>query len=144
MRILVAGMVLVLTLAVSMVVAVNTDAQGQSGVTVFVDGSTVSSFSGSGSPWGGGSIGGTTEPQTIEVMKQLRRFCPRVLITANRAAAQYLVLHERQADGTSGGNRNNIAVFGKNDLLVYADGARGLNNSVKDLCNSGVLSARPR
>ena len=71
MRILVAGMVLVLTLAVSMMVAVNTDAQGQSGVTVFVDGSTVSSFSGSGSPWGGGSIGGTTEPQTIEVMKQL-------------------------------------------------------------------------
>ena len=51
MRILVAGMVLVLTLAVSMMVAVNTDAQEQSGVTVFVDGSTVSSFSGSGSPW---------------------------------------------------------------------------------------------
>ena len=122
--------------------AMNTVAQeGATGVLVFVEGSTVSSFSGSGGTWGG-STGGTTEPQTIEVMKQLRKFCPNVRITADRAAADFLILHERQAGGTSGGNRNNVAVFGKDDLLVYADGATKLNNSVKDLCESGLLTGR--
>ena len=116
---LVAGVVLVL------VIAMNTDAQEDApGVAVFVQGSVVSSFSGTS---------GTTEPQTIEVMKQLRRFCPNVRITADRTAAGFLILHERQAGGAFGGNRNNIAVFGKDDLLVYADGAQQLNNSVKDL-----------
>ena len=113
--------------------------QPSSKVTVYVEGSTVSSFSGSGNIRGG-SVGGTTEPQTIEVMKQLRRFCPNVQITSNRTRADYLILHERQAGGTSGGNRNNIAVFGKDDLLVYADGAQRLDNSVKDLCKTGILN----
>ena len=48
-------------------------------------------------------------------------------------------MHERQAGGTFGGNRNNIAVFGKDDLLVYAEGTKQLDNSVKDLCGSGIL-----
>ena len=113
-------------------------AQEDTVVVVFVEGSTVSSFSGSGDVWGS-SVGGTTEPQTIEVMKQLRRFCPHVEITANRNVADYLILHERQAGGTSGGNRNNVAAFGRDDALVYADGARQLDNSVKDLCESGIL-----
>ena len=122
--------------------AMNAVAQeGATGVLVFVEGSTVSSFSGSGGTWGG-NMGGTTEPQTIEVMKQLRRFCPNVRITADRAAADFLILHERQAGGTFGGNRNNIAVFGKDDLLVYADGAKQLDNSVKDLCESGLLTGQ--
>ncbi len=79
-------------------------------VSVFVEGSTVSSFSGSGDTWGS-SLSGTTEPQTIEVMKQLRRFCPDVRITFDRTTADYLILHERQAGGTFGGNRNNVAAF---------------------------------
>ena len=110
-------------------------------VVVFVEGSTVSSFSGSGNAWGS-SVGGTTEPQAIEVMKQLRRFCPHVEITANRNVADYLILHERQAGGTFGRNRNrnNVAVFGRDDLLVYADGARQLDNSVEDLCESDILT----
>ena len=138
MRRLVAGVVLF------SLIAINTVAQqGATGVLMFVEGSTVSSFSGSGGTWGS-SVGGTTEPQTIEVMKQLRRFCPNVRITADRAAADFLILHERQAGGTSGGNRNNIAVFGKDDLLVYAEGAMKLDNSVKDLCRSGLLTGGPK
>ncbi len=134
MRRLVAGVVLLSLLAI------NTVAQeGAIGVLVFVEGSTVSSFSGSGGTWGS-SAGGTTEPQTIEVMKQLRRFCPTVGITADRSAADFLILHERQAGGTFGGNRNNVAVFSKNDLLVYAEGTKQLDNSIKDLCASGILS----
>ena len=134
MRKLVVGVVLL------SLIAINTVAQeGATGVLVFVEGSTVSSFSGSGGTWGS-SAGGTTEPQTIEVMKQLRRFCPTVGITADRSAADFLILHERQAGGTFGGNRNNIAVFGKDDLLVYAEGTKQLDNSVKDLCASGTLS----
>ena len=84
-------------------------------------------------------MGGTTEPQTIEVMKQLRRFCQGVRITADRSAANFLILHERQAGGTFGGNRNNVAVFGKDDVLIYADGATKLDNSIKDLCESQVF-----
>ena len=134
-------LIVVLSLmAVATVIAVGTHAEeeGRAAVSVFVEGSTVSSFSGSGGTWGG-SVGGTTEPQTVEVMKQLRRFCPGVRITANRRAADYLILHERQAGGTFGGNRNNVAVFGKDDSLIYADGAKVLSNSIKDLCESEVI-----
>ena len=120
--------------------AIPTTAQEETlSIVVFVEGSTVSSFSGSGDTWGS-SVGGTTEPQTIEVMKQLQRFCPNIQVTANRREADYLILHERQAGGTFGGNRNNVAAFGKDDLLVYASGAKKLDNSVKDLCESQVLS----
>ena len=140
------GSIAMLRLVVGVVLlsltAMNTVAQeGATGVLVFVEGSTVSSFSGSGGT-SGGNMGGTTEPQTIEVMKQLRRFCPNLRITADRAAADFLILHERQAGGTFGGNRNNIAVFGKDDLLVYADGATQLDNSVEDLCESGLLTGQ--
>ena len=34
---------------------------------------------------------------------------------------------------------NNIALFGKDDLLLYADGAQKLDNSVKDLCEAGLI-----
>ena len=61
-------------------------------------------------------------------------------ITADRAAADFLILHECQAGGTFGGNRNNIAVFGKDDLLVYAECTTQLANTIKDLCASGILS----
>ncbi len=140
MRKFVVGVVVVAAFVVAIVLAVGTHAQeeGRAAVVVFVEGSTVSSFSGSGDAWGS-SVGGTTEPQTVEVMKQLRRFCPHVRITANRIAADYLILHERQAGGTFGGNRNNVAVFGKDDLLIYADGAKQLSNSIKDLCESQVF-----
>ena len=132
--------VVVCVIVVSVIlVASAQDEAPSSAVIVFVEGSTVSSFSGSGDAWGS-SVGGTTEPQTVEVMKQLRRFCPQVQVTSNRNVADYLILHERQAGGTFGGNRNNIAVFGKDDMLIYADGATKLDNSVKDLCESQVLT----
>ena len=118
--------------------AVGAQGEEAAGPAVYVEGSTVASFSGSGGEWGA-SAAGTTEPQTIEVMKQMRRFCPGAQITADRSAADYLVLHERQAGGTFGGNRNNVALFGKDDLLLYADGAQNLDNSVKDLCEAGLI-----
>ena len=142
MRTFVVGVAVVVGFVVATVLAAGTHAQEEAAVVVFVEGSTVSSFSGSGDAWGS-NVGGTTEPQTIEVMKQLRRFCPHVQVTANRRAADYLILHERQAGGTSGGNRNNVAAFGRDDLLVYASGAKKLDNSVKDLCESQVLSGSP-
>ena len=57
-------------------------------------------------------------------------------------ASAATTMHERQAGGTFGGNRNNIAVFGKDALLVYAEGTTQLDNSVKDLCGSGVLTGQ--
>jgi hypothetical protein len=133
------GLAVFLVGAITMFIGATTDAQEVSGeVIIFVEGSTVSSFSGSGNTWGS-NIGGTSEPQSIEVMKQLGRFCPDAKITSDREKANYLLLHERQASGSSGGNRNNIALFGKNDELLYADGARQLDNAVKDLCNSEVI-----
>ncbi len=139
MRIVPLVLIVGVMLGVSLVLSARAQDETTSSVIVFVEGSTVSSFSGSGDVWGS-SVGGTTEPQTVEVMKQLRRFCPRVEVTSNRNAATYLILHERQAGGTFGGNRNNVAVFGKDDVLLYADGATKLDNSVKDLCQSQVLT----
>lgn len=138
MRKSVVGVVVVAAFVMATFVTVGTYAQEEGRAVVFVEGSTVSSFSGSGDAWGSSS-GGTTEPQTVEVMKQLRRFCPGVRITADRSAANFLIVHERQAGGTFGGNRNNVAVFGKDDMLIYADGAKKLDNSVKDLCESQIL-----
>ena len=140
MRKLAVGVAVAAAFVMAIVLTVGTHAQkeGRAAVMVFVEGSTVSSFSGSGDAWGS-SVGGTTEPQTVEVMKQLRRFCPNVSITANRSAADFLILHERQAGGTFGGNRNNVAAFGKDDMLIYADGAKKLDNSIKDLCESQVF-----
>ena len=79
MRKLVVGVAVVAAFVMATVLTVGTHAQeeGRAAVVVFVEGSTVSSFSGSGDAWGS-SVGGTTEPQTVEVMKQLRRFCPNV------------------------------------------------------------------
>ena len=115
------GLAVFLAGVITIFIGVTTDAQEVSGeVIIFVDGSTVSSFSGSGNAWGS-NIGGTSEPQSIEVMKQLRRFCPDAKITSDREIANYLLLHERQAGGSSGGNRNNIALFGKNDELLYVN-----------------------
>ena len=139
MRIVPLVLIVGVMLGVSLVLSARAQDETTSSVIVFVEGSTVSSFSGSGDVWGS-SVGGTTEPQTVEVMKQLGRFCPRVEVTSNRNAATYLILHERQAGGTFGGNRNNVAVFGKDDVLLYADGATKLDNSVKDLCQSQVLT----
>ena len=139
MRIVPLVLIVGVMLGVSLVLSARAQDETTSSVIVFVEGSTVSSFSGSGDVWGS-SVGGTTEPQTVEVMKQLHRFCPRVEVTSNRNAATYLILHERQAGGTFGGNRNNVAVFGKDDVLLYADGATKLDNSVKDLCQSQVLT----
>ena len=65
MRKLIAGIVLLSLLDVSAASIGRHQSQPSSKVTVYVEGSTVSSFSGSGR----GSVGGTTEPQTIEVMK---------------------------------------------------------------------------
>ena len=135
MRTCIVGIALVSALVIA--VAVGAQEEGIStGVVLYVEGSTVSSFSGSGDAWAS-YIGGTTEPQTIEVMKQLRRFCPDVRITANRNAADFLVKHERQGGGL---HRNNVAVFGRDDQLLYADGAVRLDNSVKNLCQSQVLA----
>ena len=139
MRIVPLVLIVGVMLGVSLVLSARAQDETTSSAMVFVEGSTVSSFSGSGDVWGS-SVGGTTEPQTVEVMKQLRRFCPSVEVTSNRNAATYLILHERQAGGTFGGNRNNVAVFGKDDVLLYADGATKLDNSVKDLCESQVLA----
>ena len=132
------AVLLVAVTVAAVIVNAQNDAPAAPVVSVFVEGSTVSSFSGSGNAWGS-SAGGTTEPQSIEVMKQLRRFCPAVRITSDRTTADYLILHERQAGGTFGGNRNNVAVFDKNDTLVYADGATQLDNSIEDLCESSVF-----
>ena len=140
MRIVLLVLIVGVVLGVGTVLSVRAqDETTSSAAIVFVEGSTVSSFSGSGDTWGS-SASGTTEPQTVEVMKQLRRFCPSVEVTSNRNSATYLILHERQAGGTFGGNRNNIAVFGKDDHLIYADGATKLDNSIKDLCESQVLT----
>ena len=112
MRIVPLVLIVGVMLGVSLVLSARAQDETTSSVIVFVEGSTVSSFSGSGDVWGS-SVGGTTEPQTVEVMKQLHRFCPRVEVTSNRNAATYLILHERQAGGTFGETATTSPCSGK-------------------------------
>lgn len=99
-------------------------------------------FGGSGHDFSGGFRGGA-RPQRVEIIKTFRERCPGVVVTSDKAKADYVVLLDHE-----GGKRilrdNKIAVFEKNGDLLYAGSTRSLGNAVKDGCaviNAPVQSA---
>jgi hypothetical protein len=80
-----------------------------------------------------GSVRGGARPQTVEIMKTFRERCPGVVVTSNKAKADYVVLLDHE--GAKGLRRDNkIAVFEKDGDLLYAGSTRSLGNAVKDGC----------
>jgi hypothetical protein len=81
--------------------------------------------------------GGTT-PQNVEVMKAFVQRCPDIVVTANRDKADYLVRldHEAINPTTLFVHGNKVAVFNKNEDLIYTDSSRLLSSAVKGACTA--------
>ena len=64
--------------------------------------------------------------------------CPGVVITANREKADYLVRldHEEINPTTLFVHGNKVAVFNKNEDLIYSNSTRLLNTAVKNACSA--------
>lgn len=79
-----------------------------------------------------------TSPQNIEVMRAFQRECHGVSITASRDKADYVVRfdHEGANPTTPFTKGNKVAVFDRNDDLVYTNSTHLLNTAVKDVCTA--------
>ena len=82
------------------------------------------------------SISGGTSPQSIEVMKQLRLRCPGVVVTADRDKADFTIRldHEPPSPTTLFVHGNKLAVFNKNEDLIFGDSTRLLRTAVDKAC----------
>ncbi|MGA8029371.1 MAG: hypothetical protein WB992_19695 [Bryobacteraceae bacterium] len=113
---------------------------------VFITESTAPQASGdaaAGDVKGSLRLTGGTSPQNVEVMKAFMRHCPAVIVTANREKADYLVRldHEAINPTTPFVHGNKVAVFDKDEDLMYSNSTRTLNSAVKDAC--AVITAGP-
>ncbi len=86
------------------------------------------------------SVVGGTSPENVEVMKVFIQRCPGVVITANREKADYLVRldHEGINPTTLFVHGNKVAVFNKNEDLIYTNSTRLLKTAVKNACSAIV------
>jgi hypothetical protein len=86
---------------------------------------------------------GGTSPQNIAVMRAFERHCPAVVITADRDKADYLVQfdHEPINPTTLFTHENKVAVFDKNEDLIYTNATRLLSSGVKDACRAITRAA---
>ncbi len=86
---------------------------------------------------------GGTSPQNVEVIKAFARYCPAVVVTANREKAEYLVQldHEAINPTTPFVHGNKVAVFNKKEDLIYSNSTRILSSAVRDAC-SAITSGR--
>ena len=89
-------------------------------------------------------VTGGTSRQNIEVMRVFLERCPQVAITSNREKADYVVrLDSEGVNPTTPFLKNNkVAVFDRNEDLIYSDSKRLLSNAVKVSCAALVEHAR--
>ncbi len=106
---------------------------------VFITESTSPQISGDatvGDAKGALAFTGGTSPQNIEVMKAFSQHCPGVIVTADRDKAQYIVRldHDAINPTTPFVHGNKVAVFDKNEDLMYSNTTRLLSSAVKSAC----------
>ena len=79
---------------------------------------------------------GGNSPQNVEVMKVFMRRCPGVAVTSNRKKADYVIRldHEGTNPTTPFVKENKVAIFNKDEDLVFSDSTRPLRNAAKDAC----------
>jgi hypothetical protein len=82
------------------------------------------------------SLTGGTSPESVEVMKAFAKQCPGVIVTANREKADYFVRldHEGINPTTLFVHGNKLAVFNKDEDLVFSNSTRLLSSAVKEGC----------
>jgi hypothetical protein len=97
-----------------------------------------------GDAQGGLSVAGGTSPQNIEVMKTFLRRCPAVLVTGNREKADFVVRldHQEPNPTTPFVRANKVAVFNKDDDLIYGTSTRTLTSAVKGACEAIASGSR--
>jgi hypothetical protein len=88
---------------------------------------------------------GGTSPQNVEVMRAFERYCPAVIVTANRDKADYLVQFDHEAINptTPFTHGNKVAVFDKNEDLLYSNSTRILSSAVKAACAAITVGPTP-
>ena len=84
------------------------------------------------------SVMGGTSPQNVEVMKAFQKHCPGLTVTSNREKADYLVRldHEPVSPTTPFVKGNKVAVFDKNEDLIYTNTTRTLAPAVRGACSA--------
>ena len=102
--------------------------------------------SGNGSSFTSASAGhfsGGSDPQTVEIIKNFMQKCPGVIVTENKANADYAVLFDREGGkrGTSGWNGllrkvDKMAVFSKNGDAIFSESTRSVGTTVKNACSA--------
>lgn len=90
-----------------------------------------------------GHFSGGSDPQTVEVIKNFMDKCPGVIVTQNKANADYAVLFDREGGkrGTSGWNGllrkvDKMAVFAKNGDAIFSESTRSVGTTVKKACSA--------
>lgn len=107
---------------------------------VFITESTSARLSGdasAGEVKGSLAFTGGTSPQNV-VIKAFSRNCRDAVITANREKADYIVRldHEPISPTTPFVHGNKVAVFDKNEDMIYSNSTRLLGSSVKGACDA--------
>jgi hypothetical protein len=82
------------------------------------------------------SLTGGSSPQSVEVIKAFSQRCPAVTITSSREKADYVVRfdHEEPSPVTPFTRGNKVAIFDKNEDLVFSGSTRLLSSAVKEAC----------
>lgn len=115
---------------------------------VFITESPTPQISGDGVGQLKGSLAfeGGTSPQNVEVMKMFSRRCRDVTVTANRDKADYIVRldHEAISPTTLFVHGNKVAVFDKNEDLIYSDSSRLLSTAVRGACSAIADRSTPK
>lgn len=84
----------------------------------------------------GGHFAGGARPQTVEVIKTFGERCPAVVVTMDKAKADYVVLFDREGGKSYARKRDKIAVFRNSGDVVYSGSTRSLGNAVQDACEA--------
>jgi hypothetical protein len=90
------------------------------------------------------ALTGGSSPESVEVMKAFAKECPGVTMTANREKADFLVRldHEGVNPTTPFVHGNKVAVFNKDQDLVFTNSTHLLGSAVKGACAAIVTHSR--
>lgn len=89
---------------------------------------------------------GGTSPQNTDVIRAFSQHCPGVIVTADRDKAEYVVRldHEALNPSTPFVHGNKVAIFNKDQDLVYSNSTRILSSAVKGACSAISTAAAER
>lgn len=97
-------------------------------------GFTAASSNGNGAA--SGHFSGGARPQTVEIIKTFGEKCPAVVVTMDKAQAQYVVLFDREGGKGIALKHDKIAIFKSTGDVVFSGSTRSVGNAVKDACEA--------